>query len=415
VRRVLVVVVGLAAACGSGKKRQTRSQDAAPVEPIGLPAHDAPGVADEIEPNDNDDAATPLALGATIHGRVEPPDVDHYRIEVPTAGALAVELSGVEKWDLTLDIHDASGTLIARSDRSGPGGKEGVPNLGVTPGRYTAVVRAKKPPVKKGQRKPPPPPPVLPYEITAQLQPVAPGAEREPDDDRGTANDLIIGDQVTGYIGWADDTDVWKLSIEALGARHVLDIEVSAVEASAFTLELLDGVGKSLLVRKAPRGAGLVVRGVMPDVPAGAPPFHYLVLRASPSNPESPYTLRVTEKVPEPDAEVEPNDTLERPMPFPHDRTVVVGHWSPGDVDHYALAPDAAVRTLEITVEPPEGADLAIELLVAGKPIARSDAKGKGVVEKLTAVVPASAAAVLRVRGADGGREGTYQVKLGEP
>ena len=39
---------------------------------------------------------------------------------------------------------DASGTVLARSDRGAARIREGVPNLGVTPGRYLAVVRGKK-------------------------------------------------------------------------------------------------------------------------------------------------------------------------------------------------------------------------------------------------------------------------------
>src|SRR5207244_2075368 len=99
------------------------------------------------------------------------PDVDRYRIVVDKPGALAVTVSAIESHDLVLEIEDGGGNVIAKSDRPGTRVKEGVPNLGVTPGRYTAVVRAapkKKPPrparPPRG-RKPPPEPPAPPAAV----------------------------------------------------------------------------------------------------------------------------------------------------------------------------------------------------------------------------------------------------------
>ncbi|MEO8706944.1 MAG: hypothetical protein ABI867_43355 [Kofleriaceae bacterium] len=418
---VALAIAGLLA-CGSGKKRQSRTHDGGAVEPIATPNFGTDGgtakttAADEIEPNDNDDVAMPLPLAGTIHGRIDPEsDADYYRIEVATAGALAIEVSAVDNTDLTLEVKDPTGTTIAKSDRGAAKTKEGVPNVGVQPGRYIAIVRTKKIPVKgKAPKKPATPPPALPYDITAQVAPVASHAEREPDDDRGTANDLIVGDPMSGYIGWTGDTDVWKLSIETLSAKNVIDIEIGSVEGVAFGLEIADGVGQVLAQRKAPRGAGLVVRGLLPVVAAGSPPFHYLTIKGTPSNHESPYSLRVTARNPEPDAEVEPNDTLEKPMAIPSDRTVVNGQWTPGDIDCFAVAPDVAARTLDVTVDVPPEADLSVELVVDGKVAAKSDVKGKGAAEKVSAPVPSNGRAVVRVRGADSGAEGAYEIKVTE-
>src|SRR2546421_242192 len=77
------------------------------------------------------------------------------------------------------------------------------------------------PPRKRAAKRPAPEParPVGgPYEITASLVAPAAGFEHEPDDDRGEANDLIVGDTGSGYIGWSGDADVWKISVEALSA-----------------------------------------------------------------------------------------------------------------------------------------------------------------------------------------------------
>ena len=418
--RLVVVVACLSiAACGS-KKRQTRTTDAAPVEPITAPppsdASGAPkGTSDEVEPNDTEDTAMELAVGASIHGRIDPieSDVDAFRIEVSGAGVLSLEVGGVQHTDLTLELHDPSGVVVAKSDRGLANVKEAIPNFAVTKGRYTAMVRGKKLLVRGKPVKPTPP--ILPYDITATLVKPPANAEKEPNDDRGTANDLIVGDPVTGYAGWTGDADSWKLALEALSAKNTIDVELGAVDGVALTLEVADAVGKPLVVRKGARGAALNARGILPDLPTGAPPFYYLTVKGTPSNPETAYALRVMLKTLEGnDAEVEPNDSVEKPMPIPADRTRVDAQWSPGDIDHFAIAPDGDKRTLEITVESPAEADLSAELIVDGKAIAKSETKGKGVAEKLKGEVPANARAIIRVWGSDAGAEGTYEVKFGE-
>jgi len=418
--RCVVLMVGLSiAACGS-KKRQSRTTDAAPVEPITAPPSgdagaSAKGSTDETEPNDTEDTAMELGLGAGVHARVDPvdTDADAFRIDVTSPGVLAIEVGGVHNTDLVLELHDPAGVLVAKSDRGLANVKEAIPNFAVTKGRYTAIVRGKRVLLKGKPLKPAPP--ILPYEITAQLVKLPANAEREPNDDRGTANDLIVGDPVTGYAGWTSDADAWKLGLEALSSKNTIDIEIGAVDGVALTLELSDAVGKAILVRKGPRGGALNIRGILPDVPAGAPPFHYLTVKGTPSNPETAYALRVVPKNLEGnDAEVEPNDTIDKPMPIPSDRTRVDAQWSPGDIDCFAVAPEGGTRTLEISVEPPGEADLSAELVVDGKVIARSETKGKGVGEKLKGAVPANARAVIRVWGAETGAEGTYEVKVSE-
>ncbi len=439
----LAAIAAACAAVGCGKKAaHKRGGDAAAVEVVTTPALPDGGVgggpaSEEIEPNDSDDVATVLALGATVHGKIDPDtDVDRYRIDVTTAGALSVMVSGLDAFDVVLEIEDAGGSVVARSDRGGARVREGVPNLAVTPGRYTAVVQAKKPAGAPPSRKKPPkkaaPEPARPiggpYEITANMVALAAGAEREPDDDRGAANDLIAGDTASGYLGWTGDVDVWKISVEALSANNALDVELSAVEAVTLQLEISDGVGKPLVRRKGARGAGLVVRGFVPNVPPGAPPFHYLTVKdpttkdgsgkdampADRSNPETAYQIRVAAKVIAPDAELEPNDTPETAMPVPADRKSLHAQWSTGDVDCFAVPPEGTARTIEASIDMPNELDLAIDLLVDGKLAGKSDHPGKGAAEKVTAAVPAGAHAVIRVRGGDAPGDGTYELVINE-
>ncbi|HET7505527.1 MAG TPA: hypothetical protein VFK02_31120 [Kofleriaceae bacterium] len=439
---LVLAVVAACAAAGCKKAAHRRSGDAAAVEVVTTPALPDGGVpggpaTEEIEPNDTSEVATVLPIGGSVRGKIDPDtDVDRYRIDVASAGALSVMATGLEGLDVVLEIEDASGAVIARSDRGGPRVREGVPNLAVTPGRYTAVIEARKPgkqaaarpsPKKKPARKAAPEPvkPVGgPYEITASMVVPAAGAEREPDDDRGSANDLIAGDTGTGYLGWTGDVDVWKISVEALSARNALDVELSAVEGVTLQLEIADGIGKPIVRRKGARGGPLVVRGFVPAVPAGAPPFLHLIVRdptpregkevADRSNPETAYQIRAIARVIAPDAELEPDDTPETAMPVPADRKSLHAHWSTGDVDCFAVPPDPAARTIEVSIDMPNELDLAIDLLIDDKLVEKSDHPGKGAAEKVKAVVPGGARAVIRVRGADATADAAYELAIDE-
>jgi hypothetical protein len=414
----LLVMIALGAslgACRGGNAKTKRTGSAAPVEVITEPqltdAGRGPGPnADEIEPNDGDEVATPMSLGGTARGKIDPEnDADYFHLTIDKPGVLAVVLSGVDGMDLSVELADASGVTVARSDRGAARSKEGLPNVGVTAGRYTLIVKqVKKKAAKpaKGKKGAPPPEPapaaaVPVYELSAQLVDPGKGGEREPDDDRGTANDLIVADNATGFIGWSGDRDVWKLSVETLSDRNLLDVHVSAIEGIALELEISDGLGQSLATRKAPKGAPLVMRGLLPKVPEGAPPFHYLTVRADKSNPETAYTLHATARIAGTDEEVEPNDLVDKPHMMPTDRTVVHATWSPGDIDCFALAPAGTARQIDVSVDTPAEINLDAELLVDGKSIALANKGGKGVVEKLTGIAPPNTRPVIRIKNPD--------------
>ena len=427
--RLAVLCAVLSAACGKETQRR-QDRDAAAVQIVQTPVVNDGGTTgpatDEVEPNDGDDTATALAIGTSVRAKIEPDaDVDTFKIAVTEAGALSVEVAGVDGVDLILELEDVGGTVLAKSDRGGARIKEGVPNVGVSPGTYRAVVKQKKlppakaPKAKKGAKPKPDdagieikPAPI--YEITARMVAPAPSSEREPDDDRGTAIDLIVGDAVAGFVGWAGDADVWKLSVETLSEKNAIDIELGAVEGVALTVDVSDGIGQPLVTRKGPRGAPLVLRGLVPIVPDGAPPFHYVTIKGDKSNPETPYQLKVLAKVPQPDAEIEPNDLPDKAMPVPTDRTVVHGTWTPGDIDCFAIATDEAARTVDISIDVPPESDLDAELLVDGKSVAKSEKAGKGTAEKLAGQVPANARAVIRIKGKDTTGEGSYDVQIAE-
>ena len=78
-------------------------------------------------------------------------------------------------------------------------------------------------------------------------------------------------------------------------------------------------------------------------------------------------------------------------MQMPPDRTVVHATWTPGDIDCFALAPAATARTIDVAVDTPPRSISTPSCSSMAKPIAIANKGGKGVVEKLTAQVPANA------------------------
>lgn len=426
-KHVLFALI-VTAACRGGGPKSHRTGSGAPVELVTevkpLDGGQA-GTVEEVEPNDADEVATPLPVGGTLRGKIEPEtDVDHVRLDLDKPGTLSVMLSGVDAQDLVLELEDAGGSVIARSDRGGARIKEGFPNVGVTAGRYTLVVREAPRPKRKPSRRrrapEPPPPPAAVYELTAQLVTPPKGQEVEPDDDRGTANDLILGDTVTGFIGSSGDADEWKLSVEALSDKDAIDVDVTAVEGLALEIDVTDALGRPVVARKGSRGAPLSIRGLLPVVPQGGAPFYYVIVRGTPSNPETAYSLKVTAHVLGTDAEIEPDDTPDKPYAFPADRTVVHGTWTPGDVDCYALATTDQPRTTEITVDPNGEVALTVDVLIDGKPVLDDKGKpvppakgAKGATVKLAVPIPAGGHPVVRVRG-DGATEAAYDVNVAD-
>jgi hypothetical protein len=144
-------------------------------------------------------------------------------------------------------------------------------------------------------------------------------------------------------------------------------------------------------------------------VAAGAPPFFYLVVRGDRSNPDTPYAIKVTARVLEPDTETEPDDTPEHPFIVPPDRTTVHASLTPGDVDCFALPVTAAARDVDITLTPRGDVDLVAELLVDGKPVAKSD-QAAGAAERVRGKVPANSVAIVRVTGK--ATAGDYDLEL---
>ena len=400
--RILALACVLVAGC-SDKKRVRQNRDAAPVVVVDVGPGGTRSTApptDEKEPNQTTAEATALALGGAARGSLDgSADVDVYKLAVTGTGALEVAVSGVDGVDLALEIADASGTVVAKSDRGPAATGEGVPNLGVIAGDYFVTVKEfvkpAKPPKKKKKGAPDAAPagrtgPSPAYEVTARLTKPADATEREPDDDPGAANDIFPGDTVTGYVGWTGDVDVWKLSLEALTTKNAFDVEVTGVDGVALTVEIGDAAGAPLQTRKGAKGLTVALRSVVPRLAEGSPPFHFLKIAGDRSNPEASYTLTVRGRLLEPDEELEPNDKRDSAQPLTGDRGTIRAAYAAGDVDCFAVEPGTTGRQLELTVVAPDGVDTVIEVATPAGVLAKTDLAEAGADEKVDVAIPAA-------------------------
>lgn len=406
----LVAALALAACKGKGE-RVVRGKDAAgPVAVVDRTAGPEVSLTPEVEPNDDPAHAGALAPGGGAQGTLAgDADRDVYKLRVDQPAMIALALDAIDA-DLILEVATADGTLLARSDRGPARTAEGMPNLGLGRGDYLVTVRAfvkaarkPKPPRTKPRKGEPPPPDAAPppviesaaYHLTAAVVATADATEREPDDDTGAASEVFLGDSVHGWVGWGGDVDLWKLSLEGLGQRNALDLDVSGAPGVALTVELLDGAGHTLLSRRGAKGAAVAIGRVQAAIADGQPPYHYVKIAGDRSNPTEGYTLTVTGRVLDLDEEAEPNDQPERATALTADATATSGTmraaYAPGDVDWFTLAAATEDTLLDLTVEAPPDVDLAITARTDTGVLGSADAGKAGVRERLSVTVPAGA------------------------
>jgi hypothetical protein len=173
----------------------------------------------EHEPNNTPGYANLLPLGAPLRGTIGKlnadghGDVDYFRVPAGKGPrALDVRLEGIPGVDLLLELFDAQGRRIAKSDEHGKGWGEWLQPTALEPGEsYLAVrelwIEGTKPTEDAAD----------PYTLTARWGPPRAGWEREPNDWPAAATPLGAPGSVRGYLGRADDQDWFAISAEQAG------------------------------------------------------------------------------------------------------------------------------------------------------------------------------------------------------
>ena len=441
---VALVIPGLAlllgpSACGKGPdgraKRLSRDKDASAVLVVDSPQEQIVTFSNEAEPNNDVSQATTLALATGAKGSLDGvTDVDVYAIVVPELGLLDARLSGIDGVDLILELRDSAGNALARSDRGPALTVEGLPNYPVTAQTYYLAVSEFVKKSRRRKKKNPPagregPSPI--YELSVRHLPDSgDGHEAEPNESVETATELVIGDSALGYLGWARDVDVWKLSTEGFAAEYSLDLDVSAVPGITPSLAIVDGDGKVMVRRTGIKGRGLSVRnlvvasepaedGSVDDKNADTNPrreepapgedddagqFLYLELRARRSNPIESYRLSAATRLLDLGDEAEPNDKSARPGVLRDDPSASEGtrrgHLTIGDVDYYQLAASDSPVLLSVTAKPAGDANIELTILIDGQIAAMADEGKARAAESLPDTrIEAGKSALVKIAG----------------
>ena len=288
----LAVPVALAAAAGLVTFAVTRS-------------HERAGVIEQ-EPNDTPAQATLLPLDRPVTGHVgkrlgsSAPDMDYFRIpSAKEARVVSARLEGIPDVDLVLELFDAQGMAVAKSDARGKGGGEWIQPTAVGPGEAFILVRqlwTQGAPLAED----------VPdaYSLSAHFGAPQPGWESEPNDTPATANLVGKGsERIRGYLGRPDDRDWYMLELASPGA-YVASVEAPAgLDVALAGSE--DATGDGALPRaKAQRpGEGGRARLTF-EAYAGRPYFIGVARRPEPTGPGRPVPA---------DAKTQPMPGLDEP------------------------------------------------------------------------------------------------------
>jgi serine/threonine-protein kinase len=205
-RRLLVPVLalGLAAAAGAFYVRSRAPR----------------GVTTEREPNNTPGYANVIASGVPVRGTIGAPldggrpDLDYFRIPAGRgARVVSARVDGVPDVDLVLELFDAQGRRLAKSDAHGVGWGEWLQPYSIGPGEAYLLVRPVwiegAVPVQNLDDR---------YLLTATWGPPEPGWELEPNDWEAAATPVTAGRSIRGYLGSEDDKD-WFVIMPKVNGR----------------------------------------------------------------------------------------------------------------------------------------------------------------------------------------------------
>lgn len=294
----------------------------------------------EIEPNDLPANAAPLDPGVVMHGRSANADDDFYVLEVtgePQVWRLEVAGSGIRAVRWMEPDREVRGTADIAPD----GSAASLWDMYLIPGRHWIMVDT------TGED----------YTIRmTPLGPLAPGTEREPNEDADNAEPLDLGVARTGRLPGPSDTDVMRFSLEA--SEHVrLRLEPPADDA--VRLQLTTG-GTELLRSRDP------VPGVPFVYDAWLETGDYEITLTTTGGSVEPYRLLVERLDPwDLSADLEPNDVRPAARDIPASFVVEGSGFGrrPEDTDWYRIPAIAATDRSEPIVVRTTGQELRLDLV----------------------------------------------------
>ncbi|MGV3620746.1 MAG: ABC transporter substrate-binding protein, partial [Archangium sp.] len=327
-----------------------------------------PPVLTEKEPNDS--AAQALVLSgsgiveANLGADPAKPDSDWYVLQSALPRTVDVAVTAPNGADISLEVVDETGGVLAAVNAGGVGATERLPNLDVSSKTFLRVVS-----LKKGIGGA--------YTFTAKFSDRMPGYELEPNERKVDASPVALGQAISGTVGHAGDVDWYRYELPAdeetpaplepviedggLDAgvdggvnplaekRLALRIDISAVEGVVTDVQLLTEAEAVLFQAKSKENSALSLRNV--GVRAADKVIYVAVKSGNKkSNADVSYTLTVAPEDTGDNAEFEPNDELSRATDVPPN-SYRDGFISPkGDVDYFRLVTDGpSIATLQVS------------------------------------------------------------------
>lgn len=329
------------------------------------PVDAGPPLLTEKEPNDT--AANALVIERTslveanLGADPQKPDVDWYVLKAALPKTVDFTATCPNGADLSLEVVDETGSVLATVNAGGVGANERLSNLDVSSKTFVRVVA-----LKKGIGGA--------YTVTAKFADRMPGYELEPNERKVDATPVAMGQAISGTLGQPSDVDFFRyeLPTDALALpvdgddagddagidggvdagpvvekRLALRVDISAVEGVSTELQILTEAEAVLFSAKSKENGPLSLRNV--GVRASDRVIYIAVSSAAigsgkdahkGANAEISYTLTVAPEDTSGNAEFEPNDEISRATELPPN-SYRDGFISPkGDVDVFRLVTD---------------------------------------------------------------------------
>lgn len=334
----------------------------------------------EAEPNNDMNSATVVTVPALIQGHADPllasEDGDHdwysFFVERDKPAVMAIELSGVKKIDLVLELyHDsmAGRNRLFALDNSAAGEIESLPNLKLMNGRYFLHVFQRVPRKKKPRFDV-----VAPYHISFGLSDYSEAhSETEPNDNALTAVPVSVPADITGLVNSAEDQDWYLLDLLKVSAYSYLVLELLPDMKRTLELEVFTGAMEPLAKIVAEDGRKVTVPNL--GLLEGSSSYFLVVRAVGGKQSRGKYTLTVRSQESKDRVELEPDNSRNQAMRLFWEEPLTGWLGPAQDEDWFRLEPvtewgsdDAGkpeIPALNVMVSGVSGVDIVLEVLEA--------------------------------------------------
>jgi len=307
----------------------------------------------ELEPNDTAASANELATDLVIEGRFGKRisqfqgDKDAYRISMGGAGQLlTLKVGPLKGVDLSLDILEAGGRMIARVNHSGIGKPETIHNVLVSSDEAIVIVSehndGKSNPIEHSEA----------YKLRAGITGETDASvEIEPNDTASAANRYVPGDRITGALDGPGDVDVYRITVDPAEKKQRWEFVIESKDRIVPRAELYRLIDETDVLVFSDEGR----HGLLKTVYEEKAPYGAYVLKVSHAGrgaERGSYTLLADLTQRKPRVAHEPNDDRVRATGVEIGERVHGSLDSAADQDVFAIpVTDPRFRSIEIEMD----------------------------------------------------------------